>query len=93
MKKSRNILKNGPKKWSHAAIKNRNWVYGNKGHVKQWFKKWKNRPKNITRHALRRKEFCRLKKTSDLHGVLNVFWTVEKSGFLLMYYYAKNKSQ
>lgn len=73
-----------PQKWSHAAIKNRNGVYGNKGHVKQWFKKWKNRPKNITLHALRREEFCRLKKTSDLHGFLSVFWTVKKSGFLPM---------
>ena len=48
-----------PQKWSHATIKNRNGVYGNKRHVKQWFKKWKNRPKNITLHALRREEFCR----------------------------------
>ena len=47
-----------PQKWSHAAIKNRNGVYGNKGHVKQWFKKWKNRAKTITLHALRRDGFC-----------------------------------
>lgn len=46
-----------PKKWSHAAIKNRNRVYGNKGHVKHWFKKWKNRPKTITLHVLRREGF------------------------------------
>jgi len=46
-----------PQKWSHATIKNRNGVYGNKRHVKQWFKKWKNRPKIITLHALRREEF------------------------------------
>jgi hypothetical protein len=37
--KMRNILKNGPQKWSHATIKNLNEVYGNKRHVKQWFKK------------------------------------------------------
>jgi hypothetical protein len=47
-----------PQKWSHATIKNRNGVYGNKDHVKQWFKKWKNRPKIITLHALRRDGFC-----------------------------------
>jgi hypothetical protein len=47
-----------PKKGSHATIKNRNGVYGNKCHVKLWFKKWKNRPKIITRHALRRDGFC-----------------------------------
>jgi len=46
-----------PQKWSYATIKNRNGVYGNKDHVKQWFKKWKNHPKNITLHALHREEF------------------------------------
>ena len=70
-----------PQKWSHATIKNRNGVYGNKDHVKQWFKKWKNLPKTITLHALRKDGFWPFIKMFVLHGILFVFLAVGKSIF------------